>query len=160
MANNELDTHADTSCAGANWSLMELTGEICDINPFLASYQPVQEILVARCCTFGRTRPTAWSTCLSGTRCYGSAHSQLPNSLLNPNQMRFYGIRVYGYPFDTSRTFGIDSDQAFIPFDTMGTTVVHSESVCQPNGRRRTYRLYSLRARIGIHLRKCCVTGT
>jgi hypothetical protein len=30
-------------------------------------------------------------------------------------------------PFDTSRTFGIGSDHAFIPFDTTGT-VVHSES--------------------------------
>jgi hypothetical protein len=30
---------------------MELTGEICDVNPFLASYQPVQEIPVALCCT-------------------------------------------------------------------------------------------------------------
>jgi hypothetical protein len=49
IAKNELDTHADTSCAGANWSLMSLTGEICDVNPFLASYQQlVQEIPVAR----------------------------------------------------------------------------------------------------------------
>jgi hypothetical protein len=41
MTNNEIDTHADMSCAGANWSLMELRGKICDVNPFLASYQPV-----------------------------------------------------------------------------------------------------------------------
>jgi hypothetical protein len=33
IANNELDTHADTCCAGANWSLMELTGKIGDVNP-------------------------------------------------------------------------------------------------------------------------------
>jgi hypothetical protein len=31
---------------------MELsTSEICDVNPFFVSYQPVQEIPVARCCT-------------------------------------------------------------------------------------------------------------
>jgi hypothetical protein len=31
---------------------MELMGEICEVNPFLASYQPpVQEIPVARCST-------------------------------------------------------------------------------------------------------------
>jgi hypothetical protein len=56
--------------------------------------------------------------------------TQMPNSLLNPNQMRAYCIGVYEHdPFDTSRTtFGIDSDQAFIPFaDTTGT-VVHFES--------------------------------
>jgi hypothetical protein len=42
IAQNELDTHADTCCAGANWSLIELTGEVCwDVNPFLDSYQPI-----------------------------------------------------------------------------------------------------------------------
>jgi hypothetical protein len=52
IARNELDTHADTCYAGANWSLVELTGEVCDVNPFLDSYhQPIQEIPVARCCT-------------------------------------------------------------------------------------------------------------
>jgi hypothetical protein len=38
---------------------MELTGEICDVNPFLASYQPVQEILVARCCTVWTNQNTS-----------------------------------------------------------------------------------------------------
>jgi hypothetical protein len=42
IARDELDTHTDTCCAGANWSLMELTSEICDVNPFLDSYQPIQ----------------------------------------------------------------------------------------------------------------------
>jgi hypothetical protein len=36
-----------------------------------------------------------------------------------------YGIRVND--FDTSRTFGINSDHAFIPFDTTGI-VVHCKS--------------------------------
>jgi hypothetical protein len=47
IARNEMDTHADTCCASATWGLMELTGEICDVNPFLDSYQPIQEIPVA-----------------------------------------------------------------------------------------------------------------
>jgi hypothetical protein len=51
IALNELDTHANMCCAGANWDLMELTGEICDITPFLESYQAIHKIPVARCCT-------------------------------------------------------------------------------------------------------------
>jgi hypothetical protein len=35
IAQNEMDTHADTCCAGANWSPMELTGEICDVKSIL-----------------------------------------------------------------------------------------------------------------------------
>jgi hypothetical protein len=52
----------------------------------------------------------------------------VPNSLINPNQLRVYGIRVYDDPFHMTRPFGIDSDHAFIPFDTTTGTVVHFES--------------------------------
>jgi hypothetical protein len=52
IARNKMDTHADTCCARENWSLLDLTGEICDVNPFLDTYQPIlMEIPVARCCT-------------------------------------------------------------------------------------------------------------
>jgi hypothetical protein len=51
----------------------------------------------------------------------------LPNSLINPNQIRSYGHEVNDDPFDLSRAFGIDSDNTFIPFDTTGT-VIHFES--------------------------------
>ena len=45
-----MDTHAYNCCAGANWTPMHYTGEICVVSPFLNTYAPVQEILVARCC--------------------------------------------------------------------------------------------------------------
>ena len=35
IARNELNTLADTSCAGPNWALMELTGQVCDIIGFM-----------------------------------------------------------------------------------------------------------------------------
>jgi hypothetical protein len=111
-----MDTHADTSCAGANWSLMELTGELCDVNPFLASYQPVQEIPVALCCTVWTDQTDSIEYLLVGDQMLWFG-TRMPNSLLNPNQMRAYGLGVYDDPFDTSQTFGIDSDEAFIPFD-------------------------------------------
>jgi hypothetical protein len=36
--------------------------------------------------------------------------SLMPNSLINPNQLRAYGITVNDDPFDTRRLFGIASD--------------------------------------------------
>ena len=51
----------------------------------------------------------------------------LPHSLINPNQLRAYGLTVNDDPFDHTRNFGIDLEQTFIPFDTTGT-VVHFES--------------------------------
>jgi hypothetical protein len=121
-----MDTHADTCCAGANWSLLELTGEVCDVNPFLDSYQPMNEIPVARCCTVWTDQMTSTEYLLVGDQMlwFGTL---LPNSLLNPNQLRAYGLDVNDNPFDTNANFGIISDEVFIPFDTTGT-VVHFDS--------------------------------
>ena len=46
-----MNIHADTCCAGSNWTLMHYTGEIFEVSPFLNTYAPVQEIPVSRCCT-------------------------------------------------------------------------------------------------------------
>jgi hypothetical protein len=140
---------------------------VCDVNPFLQSYQPVQEILVARCGTvwMDPDRQHVGSTCsLGGDQMFWFG-TLLPNSLVHPNQMRAYGIsRVYDDPFETSRTFGIDSAHAFIPFDTTtshGDGCVHFESHVPTEWEKAHLPiLYFLRARIGIHLKKCCVTGT
>jgi hypothetical protein len=70
-----MDTHVDTCCAGANWSLMDLTGEICDVNPFLDTYQPITEIPVARCCTVWTDQVDSQEYLLVGdTKCCGLAH--------------------------------------------------------------------------------------
>jgi hypothetical protein len=53
--------------------------------------------------------------------------TQLPHSLINPNQLRAYGINVNDDPFNSTCYFGIKSEQVLIPFDTMGT-IVHFES--------------------------------
>ena len=51
VAHNELDSHADTCCAGENWNPMLYTGEHFEVSSFLSTYYPVQEVLIARCCT-------------------------------------------------------------------------------------------------------------
>ena len=121
-----MDTHADTCCAGSNWSLLELTGKICEVNPFMESYQPVSDIPVARCCTVWTDQHDSMEYLLVGDQMlwFGTL---LPNSLINPNQIRSYGHEVNDDPFDLSRAFGINSDNTFIPFDTTGT-VIHFES--------------------------------
>ena len=150
IANNEMDTHADTCCAGANWSLMELTGKVCDVNPFLNSYSPIQEIPVARCCTVWTDQTDSMEYLLVGDQMlwFGTL---LPNSLIYPNQIRAYGLPVNDDPFDLTRYFGINAEHAIIPFDTTGT-VVHFES--QANGRRRISQSSSLRATNGTQTRK------
>jgi hypothetical protein len=73
---------------------MELTGEICEVSPFLESYQPVvQEIPVARCSTiwtFDQTNSMEYLLIGDQMLWFGTL---LPNLLINPNQMRAYGLR-------------------------------------------------------------------
>ena len=121
-----MDTHADTCCAGSNWSLLETTGQFCEVSPFLSTYEPVSEIPLARCCTVWTDQSDSSEHLLVGDQMLWFGN-QLPNSLINPNQLRAYGLIVNDDPFDHSRHFGIDSEHVFIPFDTTGT-VVHFDT--------------------------------
>ena len=51
VGRNEMDSHADTSCAGANWKAIELTGLTCDVSPFTQDYDAVKDVPVATCAT-------------------------------------------------------------------------------------------------------------
>ena len=53
----------------------------------------------------------------------------LADSLINPNQLREYGLLVKDNPFNANE-FGIDADEELIQFDTKGT-IVYSNS-CVP----------------------------
>ncbi|KAL7551888.1 LOW QUALITY PROTEIN: hypothetical protein ACHAWF_015099 [Thalassiosira exigua] len=48
---------------------------------------------------------------------------KLDHSLINPNQIRHYGIALSDNPFDMDKSLGIDHDQDFIPFELEGATV-------------------------------------
>ena len=110
-AMNELDTHADTCCAGANWSLLEFTGQICEVAPFLDSYDPIQEIPIARCCTVRTSEDDSTEYLLVGDKMLWF-ETRLKHSLINPNQIRAYGLEVVDNPFkQDDGEFGIKTDQ-------------------------------------------------
>ena len=83
ISQNELDTHVDTCCAGTNWALMKYTGEICEVSPFLNTYDPVKEIPVARCCTVWTSEESGEEYLLVGDQMLWFGNS-LENSLINP----------------------------------------------------------------------------
>ena len=121
-----MDTHADTCCAGSNWSLLETTGEFCEVSPFLGTYEPVSEIPLARCCTVWTDQSNSTEHLLVADQMLWFG-TKLQNSLINPNQLRAYGLVINNDPFDNTLQFGIDSENLFIPFDTTGT-VVHFDT--------------------------------
>ena len=118
-----MDTHADTCCARSNWSVLEYTGQICKVTPFLSSYEPVPKIPIAHCCTIWTDQTDSTEYLLVSDEMFLWFGTLLPHSLINPNQLQAYGLIVNDDPFDHLRDFGIDTEQAFIPLNTMGTVV-------------------------------------
>jgi hypothetical protein len=51
MARNELDTRADTICAGANFKCIRLTGMVCQVQGFHKSFDAIPNIPVATVAT-------------------------------------------------------------------------------------------------------------
>ena len=92
VTRNELDGHADTCCAGASWTPMIYTGEHCKVFTFLSTYDPVQEVPIARCCTVW-TSDEGKEYLLVGDEILWFVNT-LADLLINPNQLRAYGLLV------------------------------------------------------------------
>ncbi len=95
------------------------------MTPFLDSYEPVKEVMVTRCGTVWTSPNTGQEYLLVGDQMLWFG-SQMDHSLINPNQIHEYGIPVYDNRFSQSQ-FGINCNDDFIPFNTMGT-IVYFES--------------------------------
>ena len=47
----EIDTRADTICAGKASRVIEYTGQVCDVSPFTSEYESMRNISVAKTAT-------------------------------------------------------------------------------------------------------------
>ena len=119
----ELDMHADTCVAGANFFLEELTGETADVVPYNDGYAPKKDVPIAMALT-------AWTCPQTGKTFILVFHqvlwfgNEMAVSLLNLNQMHFNGLSVCNDVMDPHHDFGIEmEDDRFLDFDMHGTTV-------------------------------------
>ena len=123
----ELDTHADTCCAGANCALMEDTGHRVSVAPYNSSYKPMPDIPIA-------TAGTVYDDPDTGTSILLVLHqalwfgSKLEETLVCPNQIRANGHRVDDTPrqFSGQSIHGMMTEtestgqKIFIPFELNG----------------------------------------
>ncbi len=82
ISRNKMDTHAETCCPGANWQLLDFTNKVCKVTPFLDSYEPVKEVIVARCGTVWMSPNTGHEYLLVGDKMLWFG-SQMDHSLIN-----------------------------------------------------------------------------
>jgi len=124
-ARSELDSRADTICAGLNCRLIHYTGQECTVTGFHNKLGAINKVPIA-------TVATAWSDEHTGQGFILIMHevlffgSDLDHSLINPNQIRHNGFQLFDNPYETdpTRQMGIViSDTDRIPFQSEGTTI-------------------------------------
>lgn len=120
---NEMDSHADTCVLGQNFVIIHYTGRECDVIPFREDYAPVTNIPIV-------SGATAWTDIESGETFILIIHEALwmgesmPNSLINPNQLRAYGTVVEDNPSRGPLMIEDTSDDIRIPLHMVGTNIL------------------------------------
>ena len=118
----KLDSRANTTCAGINCRPIFYTGQHCQAHGFHDELTPINDVPIA-------TVATAWSDQNTGESFILVIHEALyfgdsmDHSLVNPNQLRAFGIDVYDNPYDI-KPMGIQiTDNKLLPFRSDGATI-------------------------------------
>jgi hypothetical protein len=104
----ELDSHADTCVAGADTLLVAHDDRIVSVHAFSGEHAPINDVQIG-------TVATLWIHPVTGRSHILVTHEalylgdRLPETLLNPNQIRANGLRVEGVPkqFDSTLSHAI-----------------------------------------------------
>jgi hypothetical protein len=117
----ESGNHADTHCAGRNCRVEYYTNQSYTVSPFLGAYDALDDIPICSALT-----ATALDTGKTIILCLGQSldfHTRMDKTLINPNQVRSFGILLCDDPTDPYRTLGIQLDEnTFLPMTMDGTT--------------------------------------
>ena len=128
-AMNECDTNADTCCLGKNFLVLSYTTRTADVYAYDTSIEPIENVPIITGATAFDDPDTGTTYILvfNESLYYGT---RLDHSLINPNQMRHYGVECWDNPFDKQRGLKIVVDQNLvIPLSTKGTKIMFTSRV-------------------------------
>ena len=117
-----MDTNADTCCLGKNFIIMSYTPRSADVYAYDPALPPTNVPIVSGataydCPQTGNTFILIFNEGLY----YGD---RLDHSLINPNQVRKFGIPLWDNPFDEMRNVGIEIKQTFVTLRAKGTKLL------------------------------------
>lgn len=92
----ELDSHADTTRAGANCLIISTTEQVVDVTPYNKKYEPKTNVPVVKAATVYTESHTGTTYILVMNQAL--YFPDLDHCLLNPNQMRSNGVIVDDCP--------------------------------------------------------------
>ena len=123
----ELDSHADTIVAGRNCLILNYTGKECDVALYRDDYEAVTNVPIV-------TAATAWQSTVTGQTYILVFHEALwmgdtlDHTLLNPNQLRHFGVRVQDDPTSPIPLSIISEDKEFRMGLQMKGTIVYTNT--------------------------------
>jgi len=95
----ELDSRADTCCAGKDFIVLEDANTTCEVHQYHPKYKPVTNVPVVKAATAYDYNGTTYILILNQALYFGD---DMPKSLLNPNQIRLNGVTVDDCPTHSS----------------------------------------------------------
>ena len=129
VAPNETDSNADTCCLGKNFLVVNVMTRMADVYAYDKSIAPIENVPTL-------SGATAYDDPVTGETYILVFHeslyygTRLDHSLINPNQVRQFGIPYWDNPFDFERGLGIHVDDGIrIPLCTQGTKVFFNTRV-------------------------------
>ena len=126
-ANNELDSNADTTVMGTNFALLSLTRRVADVYAFDPNLPPTAIPIATGATIYDHPAGFPILLIIHEALWYGS---HLNHSLINPNQIRSYGIPLWDNPFDRDHPLAMEpSPDVTIPFHTSGTKIYFTSRV-------------------------------
>ena len=111
----ELDSHADTSVLGKNFTVLEYTNTSCDVYGFSGTSKLADVPIVSGATAWNDENGTTFILVIHHALWMGA---KLEHSLVNPNQIRFNGIRVMDDP--TQEGLGIHDKDSYIKMKMRG----------------------------------------
>ena len=103
---------------------MQYSGRECDMSPYTDAYEAIKSVPIA-------TAGTAWTSTETGETYILVFHEglwmgdQMEHSLLNPNQLRHFGVTVQDNPFSDAPLYISTENGDFVfPLEILGTNIV------------------------------------
>ena len=126
-AKSELDSHADTIVAGANCCVMHYTGRECDVSPYRDDYNPICNVPIVQAATAYTSKHTGQTYILVLNEALWMGES-MQHSLINPNQLRYFGIRVQDDPTSNEPIHIRNEDDSFNIELCMSGTIMYIDT--------------------------------
>jgi hypothetical protein len=102
---------------------MYYTGKECDVSPYTEAYKAIKSVPIVQAATAYDNTDTGETTILILNEAIWMG-DQMEHTLINPNQLRAYGITVQDNPFDPAPIFISTEDNEFtLPLNSNGTVL-------------------------------------